>query len=39
MKTLFDASDMSYVSFMPIKAIDTAPKVSTVGYQIVDSIH
>ena len=24
---------------MPMNAIDTAPKVSTVGYQIVDSIH
>ena len=24
---------------MPIKAIETAPKVSTVGYQIVLSIH
>lgn len=30
---------MSCVSFMPMKAIETAPKVSTVGYQIVDSIH
>ena len=25
--------------FNPMKAIDTAPKVRTVGYQIVDSIH
>ena len=38
-KTLFEASAMSWGSFVPMKAIDTAPKVSTVGYQIVDSIH
>ena len=38
-KTLFEASAASCTSFMPMKAIDTAPNVSTVGYQIVDSIH
>ena len=36
---LFEASDMSYVWSMPMKAIATAPKVRTVGYHIVDSIH
>ena len=38
-KSLFEASAASCVSFIPIKAIDTAPNVSTVGYQMVDSIH
>ena len=38
-KILFDARIMSACWFSPMKAIDTAPKVSTVGYQIVDSIH
>ena len=37
--SLFDASDMSAVSFIPMKASDTAPNVSTVGYQMVLSTH
>ena len=38
-KSLFEASVMSWASLTPMKAIETAPKVSTVGYQMVDSIH
>ena len=38
-KTLFDASDMSCGWSVPMKAMATAPNVSTVGYHIVDSIH
>ena len=38
-KSLFEARVMSWASFAPMKAIETAPKVRTVGYQIVDSIH
>ena len=38
-KILFEASTASAALFIPMNAIDTAPNVSTVGYQIVDSIH
>ena len=36
---LFDASTASEASFKPMNANDTAPKVNTVGYHMVDSIH
>ena len=38
-KTLFDARAASDASFRPMYANETAPNVSTVGYQMVDSIH
>lgn len=37
--TRFEASAASAVGSVPMKAMLTAPKVSTVGYQIVDCIH
>ena len=35
----FEANAISCAPFIPIKASDTAPKVSTVGYQMVLSTH